>query len=187
MSKEKTILEKIAAIFSNADENKEITAETVVVSTEEKVEETKEQNFEVKLEVGAAVALPSGSYTSNDTGSTFLVYEGIITEIVEAEAPVEEVIEETKEEVKVEEVTDYVKADEFSAVSNRIEKLESVINQLSEVVKTIANSPSEVEVLKRTEAFNTEEKDSNDTNNLKRFFKSDKEYNKYLTLLKAKK
>lgn len=169
-NKEKTLLQKIAAIFS---ENEAVVDTTV--ADEVNTDEVKFEDAAIKLIEGTAVDSPDATYIVTVSGGLITKIEEQPSEEPKEEAPAEEPVLEQKSELK-----------EFSSkienYNSRIEKLESIINQLSETVKVIGNLPADEIILTKESTLNSN--DEVDFNKLKKYFRSEKDFATYKSLYK---
>lgn len=171
MENEKTTLQKIADVIKSAFSNTAPAEENFT----EQTEPTNESKAEAAaITVDAAVALPDGVYTVEADGSTFTVTAGKISEV----KPAEEKTEDVPAEEKTEDVP-FSAEQKFSAQLNEYEikfsALENKITKLETVIKAIGDLPGAPAIV-RTEAI-AEVKPKAD---LSMYFTSDKDYKDFV-------
>ena len=144
MNENKTIIDKVKLLLSEEVivEETVVEAKFLTVSTEDG------QSIEVEgdvLEVGAVVVgiTEDTSLTLEDGTVVVVSAEGLITEINEATAEEEEVVEEEMAEEVVEENPNNARID---SLETKLDELLSKFSAIKEIVSLIADEPAEEEI-----------------------------------------
>ena len=144
MNENKTIIDKVKLLLSEEVivEETVVEAKFLTVSTEDG------QSIEVEgdvLEVGAVVVgiTEDTSLTLEDGTVVVVSAEGLITEINEATAEEEEVVEEEMAEEVVEENPNDARID---SLETKLDELLSKFSAIKEIVSLIADEPAEEEI-----------------------------------------